>query len=107
MRISTDPTDPAYIDDRPRRVTVNDVEVTDWLIADEFRRSVVLKSGKVLNGCVGIERLADEGAAPVEAVVDTPIATGFSGMFVSVQDAPAAATPAPTAAPPKKHKKRR
>lgn len=40
-----------------RRVWYRDVEITDWSEADEFRRVVITKSGKVLNGDVRIERM--------------------------------------------------
>lgn len=56
MRISTDHNDPAYIDDRPRRVWCNDVEIEGWTVADEFRRCVITPT-KVHNGSVRIERL--------------------------------------------------
>lgn len=120
MRASIDPNDPAYIDDRPRRVWLNDAEIPDWSVADEFRRCVIRKDGKVLNGSVLIERLpADKAEAPAPAPSAAPISTGFSGVFVP--DTPAAtpapsptATPAPPAAPHparagqgKIHKKRR
>lgn len=72
MRVSTDPTDPAYVDDRPRRAWCNDVEITDWTVADEFRRSVIDKAGKVHNGSVRVERLPDV----VEVVVEAPVRTG-------------------------------
>lgn len=77
MRISTDPTDPAFVDARPRRVKVNDREIADWQVADEFRRSVILKDGTVVNGSVWIERLpAVEEAQPVAAAAENP-ATAF------------------------------
>jgi hypothetical protein len=116
MRISTDPADPAYIDERPRRVTVNDREVDGWAVADEFRRCVILADGRVLTGSVGIERLVGDGRGPKTEEVpapEAPIATGFSGVLVHVPDAPVATpapVPAPKAAPAqpgKKHKHRR
>lgn len=55
MRVSTDPTDPAYIDGRPRKVWLNDVEITGWIVADEFRRCVITEKG-VMHGGVLIER---------------------------------------------------
>jgi|GEM_PF-5581255 hypothetical protein len=113
MRISIDPNDPAYVDDRPRKVRVNDREVQDWAVADEFRRCVVLMDGQVLHGAVGIERLVGDHGGPkaqdtVEASLD-PIATGFVGVLVA-EPAPApmpARTPAPTAPPKRHHKNRR
>lgn len=54
-----------YFDDRPRRVTINDAEVADWVVADMFRR-VVQTADKTLNGAVWIEPLPE----PVEAVAD-------------------------------------
>jgi hypothetical protein len=47
MRVSTDPTDPAYIDARPRRAWCNDVLIEGWVIADEFRRFRGRASGNV------------------------------------------------------------
>ena len=90
MRISTDPTDPAYIDERPRKAWCNDVEIAGWHTADEFRR-VVITPERVHNGAVLIERLRDESAQPEPA--DAPLANaGFGGMFVHVPD-PKPATP--------------
>lgn len=95
MRISTDPTDPAYIDERPRRVWVNNVEVLGWTVADEFRRCVITAAG-VMNGAVLIERLAEPGA---EVVAPPPeCSTSLAGMLVKVEAAPD--TPAPTFAVP-------
>jgi len=83
MRVSTDPNDPAYIDDRPRRVWCNDKLVEGWTVADEFRRVVVTPS-KVYNGSVLVERLPTDPTAPAPVVEpQAPINTGFSGMFVS------------------------
>jgi len=103
MRVSTDPNDAAYIDDRPRRVTINDRPVDNWLIADEFRRCVILKSGTVLNGSVWIERLPPDGVTIGDdaslssfAKALPPIHAGFSGVFVNDK---LQATPAPTPAP--------
>ena len=101
MRISTDPTDPAYIDDRPRKAWCNDVAIEGWHTADEFRR-VVITPERVHNGAVLIERLRDESAAPEPA--DAPLANaGLGGMFEHVHDPkpsvaePATVTPAPKA----------
>jgi hypothetical protein len=106
MRVSSDPTSPEY-NPRVLGVTLNDRQVQDWFIADDFRRCVILKDGKVLNGSVGFE-LAQNAAEPQETAVETaaPIDSGFSGVFVAAPDS----TPAPTTAPtpaPKKHKRRR
>lgn len=113
MRVSTDPADPAYIDDRPRRVWLNDAEITGWIVADEFRRCVITEKG-VLHGGVLIERLPSDAAEPaVEAVPEST--AHLCGMFVSDKPAPAEAV---TAAPVEvaqakpapihhKHKKRR
>jgi hypothetical protein len=65
MRVSSDPTDPAYIDARPRKVWCNEVEIEGWAVADEFRRCVITTDGKVHNGSVLIERLPDV-PAPAE-----------------------------------------
>lgn len=77
MRVSTDPTDPAYIDDRPRRVWLNDREIIGWTVADEFRRCVITPDG-VLNGAVVIERLPEVGAAVVESVECVSSLSGIS-----------------------------
>ena len=97
MRVSTDPTDPAYIDARPRKAWCNDVLIEGWTVADEFRR-VVITPEKVHNGSVRVERLPEDGSEPVAEVSFPPIDTCFSGMFVHVPDAPKAAEP--VAAPP-------
>jgi hypothetical protein len=112
LRVSTDPNDPAYVDDRPRRVKCNDVEITDWAVADEFRRCVIRKDGRVINGSVWIERLAAEPEAEVQIASVTPITdAGFVGMFVNVPDvSPVPMEPAKVEAPkpaPVKAKKRR
>ncbi|MBT2326124.1 hypothetical protein J7E62_27730 [Variovorax paradoxus] len=115
MRVSTDPTDPAYIDARPRKAWCNDVLIEGWTVADEFRRCVITPE-KVHNGAVLIERLPELGAITAESAAEVkepaaPIDTGFIGMFEHVPDAPApAVAPAPVAAPvvpAVKHGKRR
>ena len=96
MRVSTDPKDPAFLDDRPRRAWCNDVEIEGWTVADEFRRCVVTPT-KVHNGSVRIERLPDDYVPNFTvSPPEPPIDSGFTVMFVS--DKPAA-TPAPTPAP--------
>jgi hypothetical protein len=86
MRISTDPKDPAYIDDRPRRVWCNDVEIDGWTVADEFRR-VVITPQKVHNGSVRIERLeSGEGGSPLQASPALPVHAGFTGVMVHTPD---------------------
>jgi hypothetical protein len=98
MRVSTDPNDPAYIDDRPRRVWVNDREVIGWIVADEFRRCAITPSG-VINGAVLIERLPDDAPEPVVEPQPIPI-NSLSGIFEYVPDTPKAAeAPAPVEAP--------
>lgn len=96
MRISTDPTDPAFVDARPRRVWVNEKEITGWVTADEFRRCVTTSDG-VLNGSVLIERLPEPGAP----VVDDPVecASSLSGIMEKVPEEHAA-DPAPSFAVP-------
>lgn len=95
MRVSTDPTDPAYIDDRPRRVWLNDREIIGWTVADEFRRCVITPDG-VLNGAVLIERLPEVGALDVTTLADNerkfmqaPVecVSGLSGISVKVEEA--------------------
>lgn len=92
MRVSTDPNDPAYVDDRPRKVWHRGVEVEDWVVADEFRRVIQTSDGRVINGDVRVERLPGVGEPVVEVAPSAPIDTGFIGMFEPVP------TPAPTAA---------
>jgi hypothetical protein len=41
MRVTRIPGDPHDIGDRPCRVWVNDIEILDWIVADDFRRSVI------------------------------------------------------------------
>lgn len=95
MRISTDPKDHAFLDDRPRRVWCNDVEIEGWTVADEFRR-VVITPTKVHNGSVRIERLSDDYTPNFTvSPPEPPIHAGFTGMFVN-EPPP---TPAPTVAP--------
>lgn len=84
MRISIDPTDPAFIDARPRRVWVNDAEVHGWIVADEFRRCAITATG-IINGAVRIERLDEPGAPAAEAPAEA--STSLAGMFVPVVDA--------------------
>jgi hypothetical protein len=104
MRVSTDPNDPAYIDDRQRKAWCNDVEIEGWTVADEFRRCVITPT-KVHNGSVRIERLPDDytpNFVVVEKPVEPPINAGFSGMFVpEAKPAAPAAEAAPAAAKPK------
>lgn len=88
MRVSTDPSDPAYVDDRPRRVWLNDREVDGWITADEFRRCVVTATG-ALHGSVLIERLPKVGEPVAEPAPTLDI--GLSGISVA-----AAADPEPT-----------
>ncbi len=110
MRISTDPTDPAYIDDRPRRVWVNDSEVLGWITADEFRRCVVAVDG-VKHGSVMIERLLPVGEVAAEP---PPVCnTGLVGVFVKIEEpeampsfAPAAVVPVKPV-PPSKNKRKK
>lgn len=105
MRISTDPTDPAYIDERPRRVWLNNVEVLRWIVADEFRRCVIAP-GKhegdtvVMHGSVLIERLGEPGAEVVAPPAEC--STSLAGMFVPVPKAAVEVVeaPAPTFAVP-------
>lgn len=91
MRVSTDPNDPAYVDDRPRKVWHRGVEVEDWVVADEFRRVIQTSDGRVINGDVRVERLPGVGEPVVEVAQSAPIDTGFIGMFEAVP------TPAPVA----------
>lgn len=93
MRVSTDPSDPAYVDDRPRRVWLNDREIDGWITADEFRRCVVTATG-ALHGSVLIERLPKVGEPVVEPAPMVDI--GLSGISVAAPNEP---VPAPSFAP--------
>jgi hypothetical protein len=91
MRVTRIPGDFNDIGDRPCRVYLNEVEVTDWTVADDFRR-VVISPGvtyqfledaepkqapdTVRYGAVRID-MAPESAAPAEEA-----ATHLCGMFV-------------------------
>jgi hypothetical protein len=116
MRISKDPADPHYGGPEPRRVRVNDREVPDWHLADEFRRVVIREDGTVVNGSVWIERLPAEGNATEASAPAAPVTdAGFvGGVFVPEPKPEPAVAPAPSPAPqpaPKparhKHGKRR
>jgi hypothetical protein len=111
LRVSTDPNDPAYIDDRPRKVWLNDKEVAGWIVADEFRRCVIVRGVEyqcieeetprrapdvVLHGAVLIERLPDDAADPVTEVAPESN-SHLCGIFVS--DKPAAPVEEPAAEP--------
>jgi hypothetical protein len=101
MRVTTDPAD-EHFSAEPRRVWLNDKEVPDWRVADEFRRVVILADGSVRNGAVCIERVAsDRPAAPAPEPQAPVHDAGFVGMFAHVPDAPVAAPaePAPESAP--------
>lgn len=97
MRVTRIPGDHNNIGDRPCRVFCNEVEVTGWTVADDFRR-VVETPGKVHHGAVRIDLTVD--AAPATAIEPS----GLHGVFVHVPDAPpvveAPAEPAPTFAAP-------
>lgn len=96
MRIAKDPADPAYIDDRPRRIWVNDREVLDWTVADEFRRVVQTPTGNLF-GAVMIERLPEPGEP--ETPEQEELSTSICGMFVHAPDPKP--EPAPAAQPAK------
>ena len=100
MRVSTVPGDPHYVDARHRRAWVNDQEVLNWAVADEFRRCVIDLEGRVYNGSVRVERLPAVGY-PEPDKPSTPI-TGFVGVLVSDKEPPTVqvpvAVPVPTPA---------
>jgi hypothetical protein len=107
MRVSTDPTDKGYTT-TPYNVWCNDRPIDDWVSADDFRRCVITKDGKVHNGSVRIEAVgAAQPAAPA-------VNTGFSGVFEAEPKAappqPYAVTPqqqvTPTVKPAFKHKRK-
>jgi hypothetical protein len=75
VRISTDPADKGYTT-TPYNVWCNDRPIDDWVTADDFRRCVITKDGKTLQGSVRIEPV---GAAKPAA----PVNTGFVGVFVA------------------------
>lgn len=97
MRISRDPADKAYSTERAQ-VWVNDSEITDWLTADDFRRSVIARDGRVINGSVRIVILPPgvESAEPPSA----PVAGHLLGVVEHVPDAP---PPAPAPKPEERH----
>jgi hypothetical protein len=83
LRVSKDPNDKAFSRTADqRRVWCNDREIHNWVSADEFRRSVVTKDGKALNGSVRIERLPEDSpqpiAVPESIVAAMPIDCGFA-----------------------------
>lgn len=51
-----------------RKVWCNDLEITDWATADEFRRVVIDVKGRVYNGSVRIERLPSDSMQEVRAM---------------------------------------
>lgn len=93
MRVSKDKQDQAYSEtaDR-RRVWCRDVEILDWITADEFRRVVIDATGKAHNGGVRVERLPEDSPPPEEPVRTAPIDAGFAGAgMVYVPDTPVTA----------------
>lgn len=75
MRVTRIPGDFHDIGDRPCRAYVNEVEVLDWTVADDFRRVVETPYG-VRFGAVRIDMALDAGELAEEA------ATHLCGMLV-------------------------
>lgn len=100
MRVTRIPGDHNNIGDKPCRVYLNEVEVTDWIVADDFRRVVETPSGAKF-GSVRIDM------APESSAVEPEVATHLCGVFVAVPKPAAsaievveAAEPAPEPAKP-------
>jgi hypothetical protein len=105
MRVTRIPGDANDIGNKTCRVWCNEVEVTDWTVADDFRR-IVEAPGRVLHGAVRIE-MGKAFSIPADAVhltiAEPAQPVGFHGIFVHVPDEPAVeapAEPAPTFAAP-------
>lgn len=106
MRVTRIPGDHNDIGNELCRVYLNEILVTDWIVADDFRRVVETPDGAKF----GSVRIEMEGAAPVMEPEPTPVPTNsLSGMFVPVPKpaAPAievveasAVEPEPVPAPP-------
>jgi hypothetical protein len=75
MRVTRTPGDANEIGDRPCRVYLNQAEILDWTVADDFRRTVETPDG-VRFGSVRID-MQPQASAPEEAV------THLGGVFVA------------------------
>jgi hypothetical protein len=60
LRVNRTDTNDKHYDPTPRKVWWKDQLIEDWVVADEFRRVVILEGGKVLNGAVCIERVRQD-----------------------------------------------
>lgn len=63
----------------PCRVWLNDIEIHDWVVADDFRRVVETPEGPRF-GSVRIQSLLTQAAEP------SPADTGLSGVFEKVPE---------------------
>lgn len=111
MRVTRIPGDFHDIGDKPCRVYLSETEITDWTVADDFRRVVETPEGARF-GAVRIDLTCAEPVAAPEIPV-----TSLSGMFVvdpkpetpaiEIVEAEPVAPPAPKpAAKPKKKRNR-
>lgn len=75
MRVTRIPGDFNDIGDKPCRVWLNEVEVLDWIVADDFRRVVEMPEGPRF-GPVRID-MQPQASEPAEEA-----ATHLCGMFV-------------------------
>jgi len=97
MRVTRIPGDHNDIGDKPCRVHLNEAEITDWTVADDFRRVVETPAGARF-GAVRIDMQPDAGQSAEE------VATHLCGVFVADPKPAAPAievieVPAPTPAP--------
>lgn len=117
MRVTRIPGDQYDIGDRPCRVWVNDMEVTDWIVADDFRRCVISPGidyqvidederkrtpDVVHNGSVRIDMVKGVSipdGAVVTIAEEAPTSEGLQGLFVKVPEEPVE-VPAPSYAAP-------
>lgn len=75
MRVTRIPDDFNEVGDKPCCVWLNEVEILDWIVADDFRRVVETADGARF-GAVRIDMQA-QGCVPAEEA-----ATHMCGMFV-------------------------
>lgn len=81
----------------PIRVYLNEVEILDWIVADDFRRVVETPNGARF-GAVRIELEGHEAAEPIDTPAAMP-SNSLSGIFVPVPKPVTPAVEAPAAEP--------